>query len=209
MKVTEIVSSTHKAGLYRVSIDNKPVGYVSAEDIFSLALAVGRELSQPEYTRLLEHIRSGAFFYDALHYADRRLRSKKEVVLYLIRKGCEQQAAVQIAAKLEQQGIIDEPKLAEAYIHDSLIGKPMSKRMLEQKLKQKNVSAKIIAAKLDNPKLNDNSSLEALIERKSHLSSYANNKNRLIRYLIAQGFRYEDIVERIGRPEFKKRPPVR
>ena len=108
MKVTEIVSSTHKAGLYRVSIDNKPVGYVSAEDIFSLALAVGRELSQPDYTSLLEHIRSSAFYYDALHYADRRLRSKKEVILYLTRKGCELEAAAQIAGRLEQQGIIDD-----------------------------------------------------------------------------------------------------
>ena len=209
MKITDIVESTHKPGMYRVSIDSKPVGYVTAENIFTLGLVRGRELNQEEYDLLLNTLRYSSFYGDALRYADRRLHSKKEVMLYLNRKGCDRQTALEITARLEALGVIDEAKLAEAYIHDSKINKPMSKKTLELKLKQKNIDKTVISNKLDSSGINDQEALDRLIASKSHQTSYANNKNRLIRYLLSQGFGYEDIVSRVGQPEFKRREPRR
>ncbi len=209
MKITQIVESSSRTGLYRIAVDKKPLGFVSAEDIFSLNLIAGRELNSSEYRQLLSAVQFSTFLSLALRYADRRLRSKKEVITYLQRKGCDRQTGSSIADKLESIGVIDESKLAAAYIHDSKITKPMSQRLLRQKLMQKKISPEVVEEKLEAAKLNDQDALEALVERKLHLSAYKDNKNRLIRYLLSQGFSYEDIVSRLGRPEIKKRPRVR
>ena len=205
MKVTEIISLSYKPGLYRVSVDSKPIGYVRPEDIFTLGLVLGRELKDSEYQQLLTAVKYTAWYGAAARYATRRLRSRAEVVLYLARRDCDKQTANEIANKLEELGVIDEVKLTESYVHDSLSSKFMSKKALELKLRQKNIDTEIIARGLENSQVQDAEMLDALIEKKKDLPSYANNKERLFRYLLNRGFRYEDISARIGRPSPKKR----
>ena len=205
MKVTEIISLSYRPGLYRVSVDSRPLGYVMPEDIFTLGLVLGRKLNDSEYQQLLATVKYTAWYGAAARYAMRRLRSKSEVVLYLARRDCDRQTASKIANKLEELGIIDEVKLAEAYVHDSLSTKFMSKKALELKLRQKNIDTEIIVRELESSKVQDTEMLDALIAKKKDMPSYANNKERLFRYLLNKGFRYEDISARIGRPGPKKR----
>lgn len=204
MKVTDIKSLASRAGLYRVYIDDKPLGYLAASDISSLELAINKDISNQDYEKIIRQVKYTALYYDALRYADRRLHSRSEVAFFLSSKGSDNQVTEKIINRLEKLGIIDEQKLAAAFIHDVCLKRPMSRKALEIKLRHKQLPQDLIDTELDHLNQNDQQSLDLLIERKAKLSAYANNQTKFFRYLLRQGFSYEDIVTRIGRPKTTK-----
>jgi regulatory protein len=201
MKITGISEEPHKRGLYRVAVDGKPVGYVEADDVLELRLAVNQEIDSLVYGRLVGMVKQASFYSVALTYADRRLHSKAEIKTYLLRKGCEAKNTDKIISKLEALGIIDEQKLAEAYVHDATMQRPMSKLALGVKLRKKYLPTDAIESALAGAEFDDTEALDNLIKRKKSLSAYKDNQPRLFRYLLSQGFSYRDIAERIGSPK--------
>ena len=198
MKLTAIEQLAHKPGLYRISVDNKPLGYVTAENILGMGLTRGSEVDQTGYTKLVRMVKRTAFYTAALNYADRRLRSKTELKSYLKRKGCDEQTANEIIDKLVELGVVDESKLAAAYVHDAELLKPLSRSMLKAKLQQKRLDPALIDTSLEEAEYDDAAALDKLISLKQ--DRYKDNKARFFRYLMRQGFSYSEIASRIGRP---------
>ncbi len=198
MKVTAIEHMPHNPGMYRVSIDNKPLGYLTADDVLSLSLTRGSEISTAGYAQLVSRIKYAAFYTSALRHADRRLRSQAEVKSYLRSRGCDLQTATSIIKELTRLGIIDESKLAEAYVHDSEILKPLSRKMLALKLKQKQIDPELINSTIVASGYDDAQALDKLISLRR--GRYGGNRARFFRYLLRQGFSYPEIEKRIGRP---------
>ncbi len=207
MKITAIDQSHNHPGRYRISVDNKSLGYVTAEDIFELGLLLGRAITKQTYDKLVQRVTYNQYYFAAIAYASRRLHSKAEVVRYLRHHGCALHHANAIVQKLEQLGIIDEIKLAEAFVHDTLTLKPLSSRVLALKLKAKQLDPKLIEQSITTAGYDDSAALEQLVHQKQ--TRYVGQQDRFFRYLLRQGFAYSDIVKAIGKPEFKRRPPVR
>lgn len=201
MKITDIRSLASKPGSYRVSIDDKPVGYISAEDMFELGIVLNSEIGKEAYEQLLFKVKYHACYSDALRYVDRRLRTKKETKRYLNSRGYDPDISTDIISRLEELGLIDEKKVAQAYVHDSSLGRPKSRRELELNLRQKHIDPSLIEEELNSAGYDDGQILDQLIAKKSKLSAYANNQPKLFRYLLSKGFSYEDITARIGRPK--------
>lgn len=201
MKVTQIRESASRPGILRIYVDSEDVGLVAIADVKELELAVGKEINSVTFESLVVKAKNLEFYFLALRYADRRLRSKTEVYRYLSAKGCEAVVANEIINRLANAGLIDEDRLAEAFIHDTVLTKSLSKKALELKLRKKGLSEQSITAGMQNNNLNDDKALDDLIARKSKQSSYANNQARFFRYLLGQGFSFEAIAARIGKPE--------
>ena len=121
MKITAIEQMSHKPGMYRISVDTKPIGYVAADDVFELGLGHGGDITSETYSKLLQKVKFNAFYASAITYADRRLRSVAEIERYLKGRGCDLKMATVIAKKLVNSGLVDESKLAIAYVHDAAI----------------------------------------------------------------------------------------
>lgn len=202
MKITAIDQISHKPGMYRVSVDGNPLGYIKAEDIFSLGLARGGELEPKTYSLLVQRIKYTAFYASALSYADRRLHSIAEVERYLKERGCDLKTADSIVSKLVKLGIIDESKLAAAYVHDAELLKPASRRLLAAKLRQKQLDPELINTSIQVAGYDDDRALDKLVSLKR--ARYAGNQPRFFRYLLRQGFSYSAIAKRIGQPEKPK-----
>lgn len=200
MKVTAIESIPHKAGLYRIAVDGKPLGYVSPEDIFDLGIGLGRAITSATYTKLTSRIKYTSFLYLALGFSARRLHSREEVITHLLAKGCDSLTAQEIADRLEKLGIIDERKLAETFVNDAKLKGTVSKKEIEIKLKKKRINRKTIADTLRVMEINEASALDALISKKKSQPSYAENPARLFRYLLSKGFSFEETAARIGVP---------
>lgn len=200
MRVTHIRETASRPGIVRVYVDNEAVGLVSLADIKELQLVAGKEIDSTTFDSVVLRAKNLEFYYRALRYADRRLRSKAEVYRYLSSKGCEAEVASSIIAKLVDAGLIDEQRLAEAFVHDTTLTKPVSKKALELKLRKKGLSDQSIAAGLQTNDLDDDKALDELIARKSKQSAYANNQARFFRYLLRQGFSFEAVAARIGKP---------
>ena len=202
MKITAIEQMTHKPGMYRISVDTKPIGYVTADDVFELGLNRGGDISAESYSKLIEKVKYNAFYASAISYADRRLRSVAEIERYLKGRGCDSKTATLIAKKLVSSGLVDESKLAAAYVHDAELLKPLSRNMLELKLRQKRIDSDLIDASIQSAGYDDEQALDKLVRLKQ--ARYAGNQPRFFRYLLRQGFSYTAIAKRIGKPERPK-----
>ena len=201
MKITDIQSLVHKPGFYRVSVDNKALGYVDSTVVTSLGLAINKTISEEDYQVLIKQIKFTSLYNKAIRYADRRLRSKQEVIDFLRVNGSEGQMSIKIVDRLIELSIIDEQKLAEAYIHDVQLSRPLSRSAIKLKLRQKKIPENIIDQVLTKLKQTDHDSLDLLIHKKAKSYSYINNQPKLFRYLLRQGFSYQDIAARIGCPK--------
>ncbi len=201
MIVTDLTAVNGKPGVYFIAVDGRPVGKIVAEDIFKFGLVVNKTISEKTYSELVNRVEYLLYYYQALAYASRRLRSKEELRRYLFGRKCIGKVADSIIDELDRLGIVDEQKLVEAYIHDRELSSPMSKKMLTLKLKQKKIDQQTIDYELSKNDYDDTDALDALIAKKANLTAYKKNKNKFFRYLISRGFNYEDIAKRIGRPE--------
>ena len=202
MKITAIEQMSHKPGMYRVSVDTKPIGYVAADDVFELGLGHGGDITSETYSKLLKKVKFNAFYASAIAYADRRLRSVAEIERYLKGRGCDLKMAAVIAKKLVNSGLVDESKLAIAYVHDAALLKPLSRNMLELKLRQKRIDSDLIDASIQSAGYDDELALDKLVRLKQ--ARYVGNQPRFFRYLLRQGFSYSAIAKRIGKPERPK-----
>jgi len=188
---------------YGIYVDQELVGYLNARLVLELGLVVNQILPEEAYIKLLQTITFNDYYVRGLHYADRRLRSSAEVNRYLLSIGCMVSDVELIITKLSDLGIIDDLKLAKAYVHDLLISKPQSKKMLELKLSKKLIDKVIINQVIDELDINEFDSLKAVVDSKSKLSSYRNNQPRLFRYLLSQGFSFDEVSKVIGLPKRK------
>ncbi len=202
MIVTAIKQMAHKPGLFRISIDNKPVGFISAQDVANLGIVSGSKIDSGVYSVLAQKVKFTTYYHKALLFADRRLHSKVEVKRYLKSHGCDIETTEQIIDKLVEIGVIDEMKLANAFVNDAKNLKPMSAKLLRYKLKEKQIDPEIINETITGSNYDNDQALDKLIASKQ--SQYLNEQPRFFRYLLRQGFSYSDIAKRIGSPERPK-----
>jgi SOS response regulatory protein OraA/RecX len=207
MKVTQLKALNGRALAYGIFIDGQQIGRFRAEDILEFGLVLNKDISPAVYGRLLERAEYNEYFIRALHYTDSRLRSAAEVKRYLIARGCQLRSADNIVNQLEITGLINETKLAEAYVHDLTMQRPLSSHLLAAKLLRKGIKRTVVETELAKLEPKDEAmALDLSIAKKQNQASYASNQPKLFRYLLNQGFGFEEIAARIGRPGFSGDP---
>lgn len=198
MRLTNIRALASHSNLYEIAIDHEVLGVIGADELLDLGLVLNMELDDPTYIRLKSSIGYGYYYRQALQYVSQRLRSQGELRNYLRKKGCDQENNAKIIEALAHLGLVDDQKLSAAFIHDALLTRPLSRKLIEQKLRQKQVDEEIISLQLKN--YDDESALNQLIAKKSQLSAYRGKQVKFFRYLLSQGFDYQSIAAKIGPP---------
>ena len=102
-------------------------------------------------------------------YIGSRMHSRKELYDKLIKKGYEKQVVLRALEKLEEYHYVDDGLFAKQYIEQN---KKYSKKMLENKLKQKGISSDIIFENLGDD--DENSDFELC---KKYAQKYAKSKD--------------------------------
>ena len=103
------------------------------------------------------------------------------------------QAAALVIERLVERGFVDDERFAEYYIENRFIKKGISRRRLEQELRKKGVSEMIIRNSLTNSARSDENELAKVIKKKRR--KY--DREKLIQYLVRQGFDYYSVVEAV------------
>jgi regulatory protein len=111
---------------------------------------------------------------------------------YLKRKDVSEDQSAVILARLADLGFIDDKNFANSWVENRRLLKPVSRRRLEQELRQKHVNSEIIKAALEEDLTEELTVLKNLVAKKRLQSSYKDNQ-RLMGYLSRQGFSYDDI----------------
>lgn len=192
MIVTDIKQQVKRAGRYSIYFDSKYLFSLSETELLRSGIRIGKEYSKSEIEDLQQTAVSDKAYMRALDYLAMRPRSQWEVTDYLRRKDYDSPTIEAILNKLSEYGYLDDKKFAQAWIDNRQLLKPTSLRRLQQELQQKHVSRETISEVLAEQDIDEQAMLRQLIERKRLQSRYQ-DQQKLIAYLLRQGYRYDDV----------------
>lgn len=196
MKITDIKKQIKRSDRYSIYADGKYSFSLSEHELLNSGIKIGQQYEGAQLEDLQRKIVLDKAYDSSLNLIARRVRSAWEMRDYLKRKEYEEQVIEKILSMLSKRKYIDDEKFAEAWIRDRRMFKNISKRRLQQELRQKRVSDEIISKTLNDDQTDEKEVLIKLIEKKRSQTRYQDDQ-KLIQYLLRQGFNYSEIKDLI------------
>lgn len=194
MKITDIKRQVKRNDRYSIYGDGKYIFSLSENELLNLALKIGQEFNKDELEELRQKAVLDKAFDRALNLISRRRRSSWEMQQYLKQKDYDNQTIETILNMLSIKGYLDDAAFAEAWVNNRRLLKNTSKRRLQQELRAKRVPDEIITQALENDEADELEVLKELIAKKRTQTRYQ-DKEKLMGYLVRQGYNYSDIKE--------------
>ena len=193
MKITSIKQQAKRTDRYSIFVEGKYSFSLSETALLDSKLASGQELSKEEVGEYKKLSSEDKTYNQTLRYVAMRPRSRWEVEFYLTKKkGASPALTEQILNKLSNIGLIDDVKIAQAFVNDRRLLRPTSRRKMSAELKKKRIAEDIIEQALGSDAEDEQTALLEMIERKRRQAKYQDDL-KLMQYLARQGFGYDDI----------------
>lgn len=208
MKITALTVQQKDSNRVNVMVDGKFRFSLDVFQIGDLGIKVGREYSEKQLIELETESQFGKLYGRALEYCLSRPHSLREIRDYLYRKtfakqykskktgeikerpGIDKAVTERVYNRLIERGYADDEAFTRFWVENRNQRKGMSLRKLQAELTEKGVDRSIIARHLESTNRNDQDELYKVIQKKS--TRYP-DEQRLIQYLMRQGFSYDDI----------------
>lgn len=144
MKILRIGPPQGRLGHQRVVLDSGTAFRVRSEDIAALGLEAEAAIDEITLARLrsrAEVAQAAAIAYRLLSI---RLRSRKELIDRLRRSRIAPEAIQAVVGELEQAGLVDDQRFAEAWVRGRLALRPSGQIRLRRELVQKGIARELI-----------------------------------------------------------------
>ena len=218
--VTQVKEAVRDQNRVNIYVDDKFYCSLDISQVVDFSIKIGRKLSDAELAELKRASDFGKFYARALEYVLMRPHSIKEISDYLrrktlskkirtknpktgeykdtVRSGYDPSLIPLVLERLDQHGHLDDRRFAELWVENRDIKKGTSFKKLRDELARKGISQKIIDDILCSNMRNEREELRKVIARKSNRYT---DRQKLIQYLIRQGFAYSDILDELSSSE--------
>jgi regulatory protein len=197
LKVTDIKQQVKRQDRYSIFIDGKYSFSLSENELMQSGIRLNKEYTSAELEQLKQTAVMDKAYMRSLDMLSRRARSEWELRDYLKRKDYEPEIIDQIILRLKKLQYIDDYNFAKSWVDNRRLLKATSKRKLSQELKQKRVEQTVIDKVLSEDETDEKSVIKDLVVKKRTQSRYQDDQ-KLIAYLLRQGFSYSDVKEAIN-----------
>jgi regulatory protein len=216
-RVTDIKEAVRDQNRANIYIDDKFFCSLDISQVVDLHIKIGRELLPEELDELKRASDFGKFYARALEYALMRPRSEREIQDYLKRKTLDRKIRIKnrktgeystqfkkgydtslvplVLKRLNDHGYIDDERFATVWVENRNISKGASEKKLRLELQQKGIKQSIIEKVLAESDRDEREELRKIIARKAKKYS---DEQKLIQYLLRQGFNYSDISDALS-----------
>lgn len=192
MKITAIKVTVKTPGRCAIFVDGKYSFSLNETQLLGSGIYVGKELTASDLATLKDESKFGKAYARALDYIVRRPRSEKELRDYAWRKQWEPELIERVIVRLKIKNHLDDQAFSRFWVQNRITGKSTSQRKLRLELSQKGVAKDVIdKVLLEIPESLESDALCRLITKKRKLPRYQDDQ-KLIEYLVRQGFRYDD-----------------
>jgi regulatory protein len=197
--ITDIKQQQRNSGRFSVYVDDAYAFSLSESALIASGLRAGQVLTAEEEEEHHKGSEEDKIYALAVNYVGVRPRSIAEMRGYLKRKGIDQEMAAEAISKLEQNGLLSDKSFAISWISNRQIQRPRSKRRLGQELQAKGLSRDDIDSALGD--IDTDTELENLVQliEKKRRSSQYQATDKLIGYLVRQGYSYEQTKKALAR----------
>ncbi len=193
MKITAIKAQVKNLDRVSVYVDEKYAFSLNHNQLLEQKLHTGLEIDQTKLDELKRASELGKAYDRALNYVTIRPRSVREIRQYARRKQWTPEDTQIIIDKLTARNYLNDDSFAKLWVQSRSLTKNYSARKLRLELKQKGITDEIVSQVMGADNYDETAALKALIAKKSRLSRYAADPQKLMQYLARQGFSYDDI----------------
>lgn len=215
--VTDIKEAVRDRDRLNVYIDRKFFCSLALSQVVDLKLKIGKQLNDEDLKSLRRASEFGKLYQRALEYALLRPHSQKEMRDYLKKKTLNKAVRVKnqktgeyqtkqkegfdaslvepVLARLVERGYVDDEHFTKLWIENRSVRKGISQKKLRLELQSKGISQDIIDACLSEGVRDERKELEKVIAKKA--KKYP-DEQKLIQYLLRQGFNYSDVLEALS-----------
>ncbi len=197
MIIKEIKQRSLRSIYFLVKIEGHETICLNKETIQTFKLKAGQDVSQEEITTWTDETEFLRAKNSALYSLGRRDHSKHELETKLKQKGYQQIIIKRVLERLTELGFIDDQKFTGAFIQSQLRRKHFGKHRLIQALRQKGISRDEINTAISQTDLEAENHCKISAEKKINQlrreTDPVKKKQKLIAYLMRQGFEWEII----------------
>ncbi len=192
MKITDIKAQVKREGRYSIFVDGKYSFSLSENELLNAGIKIGQEFDEAGLEQLKKTALEDKAMMRAYDLLARRQRSTHEMREYLKRKDYEPELIEKILNTLSDRGYLDDEKFAKSWVENRRLLKSTSKRRLMLELQQKRIDSETISCVLNEDETDETKVLKDVITKKRTQSRYQ-DEQKLIAYLLRQGFNCSDI----------------
>lgn len=215
--ITDIKEAVRDQDRLNIYIDGKFFCSLALSQVVDLKLKIGRVLTDEELVELKRASEFGKLYQRALEYALLRPHSQKELRDYLkkktlsrtirvknkktgeyqtkLKEGFDASLVEPVLVRLIERGYVDDERFARLWVENRSVRKGVSQKKLRLELQAKGVAQDIIENCLSEGVRNEQEELAKVIARKA--KKYP-DEQKLIQYLLRQGFNYSDILDALS-----------
>ena len=172
---------------------------IDLENFVKLGLKVDQELSDKEIEDIVKKAEFQKTLDKLLKFATLRLRSEKEIRLWLKRKKVHESLHAKLFDRLNHLDLIDDEKFAKWWVEQRQSFRPKPKRILAGELRIKGINNEIIKKVLGEEKIDEEKMARELLGKKAYKWKNLKGfelKQKMSQYLAQKGFSWE-IVEKV------------
>lgn len=191
---------------YNIYLSNGEVLELYEPIITENELLLKKEIDVNLYSKINSDNEVYKFVEMAIKYISLRLRSIKEIEIYLERKKVSTDIIKQVVEKLIQKGYLDDDRFAIAFIKDKLNFTTMGDYKIKMELDRLGVSPSIIEKNINLiDELTVENKMKKIIEKDIRTNKKHSGialKNKIYNHLLTSGYSKEKVINIINKYNF-------
>lgn len=197
-QITKLKAGLRRPDRINIDVDGRFWCALSLAEVLKSHLKVGQLLTESECESLKTMGSAEVSYAKILNFLSYRPRSQKEVQDRLRTYGLSPSDQAALIERLTREGYLDDAQFAAWHVQARVNGKPRSRQVLRQELRQKGIARELVEQVVGTA--TDSDALLAQIKKRTHgtLPTDKAEQRRLIQYLLRHGFRYSDIQLALG-----------
>jgi regulatory protein len=196
MKITAIKQQVKNPERVSIFVDEKYEFSLSLDELIRYKLKNGAELDAGDVKKYKKISADGKLRARSLEWLLNRPHSEREFRDYLYKKKVEPEQIDSLVLEFTGKGYLDNAKFA-AWFTELQGRRGKSDRAIRSELFKKGIGRELADEVLPAEAGDENERLKAMISKKRKLSRYKNDQEKLMRYLVGQGFGWQAVKEQL------------
>lgn len=197
MKITAIRSQVKNPERVSIFVDGKYEFSLSLDELVKYKLKNGQELDAGAVKKFKKISADGKLRARSLEWLLNRPRSEREFRDYLYKKKIEAEHIDALVNEFTEKGYLNNAKFA-AWFTELQSRRGKSDRAIRSELFKKGIGRELADETLNVAAGDEAIRLKALVDKKQNLSRYKNDPQKLMRYLVGQGFNWRLVKEQLA-----------
>lgn len=192
MKITSIKQQVKNPERVSIFVDGKYEFSLSLDELVKYKLKNDQEFDKADVKRFKKISADGKLRGRALEWLMNRPHSERELRDYLYRKKVEPEQIESLVSEMTKKGYLNNAKFA-AWFTELQARRGKSDRAIRSELFKKGIGREVADEVLEDGAGDETKRLKAMIHKKQKLSRYKNDPQKLMQYLVSQGFGWQDV----------------